>query len=352
MGTAQLRGFWRAKHWLWRDTSALSSVASPRKHRMHKLCSIGLPGPVRPGLANWLCPELWLALRSQCLETRCGLRAASPSRGVLVDFRADIWLPSVPEFYSLSGAVATNPLPRLARPAKADVHNPWKRWIIRKIFRNRARIVGCWFLVGASTSKQTFYFDDGPFSVAILAQSCSGSVSAVPALSELFQLCVATMAGSSSAAAAASEAWDAELHGPAGLHGEYLFIPYDALEAPSGRMSKREPSEKTVLKAVNDRRSRGSQQSFTWPQKGSQVTQPPTVCLSEVANSVRGGGGVGSQPRTSLTAGGWAPPLVPPSERFIRLFARPKDPPDSGHDVSLSVVGMQGPGAGARLQFG
>ena len=160
----QLRGFWRAKHWLWGDTSALSSVASPRKHRMHKLCSIGLPGPVRPGLANWLCPELWPALRSKCLETRCGLRAASPSRGVLVDFRADIWLPPVPEFYSLSGAVATNPLPRLARPAKADVHNPWKRWIIRKIFRNRARIVGCWFLVGASTSKQTFYFDDGPFS--------------------------------------------------------------------------------------------------------------------------------------------------------------------------------------------
>ena len=33
-------------------------------------------------------------------------------------------------------------MPRLARPAKADVQNPWKRWIIRKIFRNRARMVG------------------------------------------------------------------------------------------------------------------------------------------------------------------------------------------------------------------
>ena len=97
----QLRGFLRAKHWSWGDTSALSSVASPREHRMHKLCSIGLPGPVRPGLANWLSPELWPALRSKCLETRCGLRAASPSRGVLVDFRAEIWLPPVPEFYSL-----------------------------------------------------------------------------------------------------------------------------------------------------------------------------------------------------------------------------------------------------------
>ena len=209
---------------------------------------------------------------------------------------------------------------------------------------------GSWW--GHRPRRRLFILTTDPSLVAILAQSCSGSVSAVPALSELFQLCVATMSGSSSAAAAASEAWDAELHGPSGLHGEYLFIPYDALEAPSGRMSKREPSEKTVLKAVNDRRSRGSQQSFTWPQKGSQVTQPPTVCLSEVANSVRGGGGVGSQPRTSLTAGGWAPPLVPPSERFIRLFARPTDPPDSGHDVSLSVVGMQGPGARAHLQFG
>ena len=205
---------------------------------------------------------------------------------------------------------------------------------------------GSWW--GPRPRSRLFILTTDHSPVAILAQSCSGSVSAVPALSELFQLCVATMSGSS--AAAASEAF--ELHGSCGLHGEYLFIPYDALEAPSGRMSKREPSEKTVLKAVNDRRSRGSQQSFTWPQKGSQVTQPPTVCLSEVANSVRGGGGVGSQPRTSLTAGGWAPPLVPPSERFIRLFARPKDPPDSGHDVSLSVVGMQGPGAGARLQFG
>ena len=212
---------------------------------------------------------------------------------------------------------------------------------------------GSWW--GPRPRSRLFILTTDPSLVAILAQSCSGSVSLVAAFPELFQLCVATMSGSSSAAVAAhGPAWlgrpALELPGPPGMYGEYLFIAYDALE--THRISKREPAEKTVLKIVNDRRSRGSQQSFTWPQKGSQVTQPPTVCLSEVANSVRGGGGVGSQPRTSLTAGGWAPPLVPPSERFIRLFARPKYPPDAGHDVSLSVVGMQGPGARAHLQFG
>ena len=41
-----------------------------------------------------------------------------------------------------------------------------------------------------------------------------------------------------------------------------MFIPFDVLEVD--KMSKKEPSQKTVMKLVNDRRRRGSQQSFTW----------------------------------------------------------------------------------------
>ena len=90
------------------------------------------------------------------------------------------------------------------------------------------------------------------------------------------------MSGSSSAAVADNgPAWLGSpalvLPGPPGLYGEYLFIAYDALEGH--RMAKKEPAQKTVMKLVNDRRRRGSQQSFTWPQKGSQGTEPPTVCF-------------------------------------------------------------------------
>ena len=139
-------------------TSAFSFVASPMKHRMHKLCSIGLSGPARPGLANWLCPELGLALRSQCLETRCGLRAASPSRGFLVDFWADIWLRPVPEFIVSIELWQQILCQGSLRLAKADVQNPWKCRIIRKIFRNRAIIVGCWFLGGGLDLEADFLF--------------------------------------------------------------------------------------------------------------------------------------------------------------------------------------------------
>ena len=69
------------------------------------------------------------------------------------------------------------------------------------------------------------------------------------------------MSGSSAAAATAR---DAALGGDpvVGLYGEWMFIPFDVLEVD--KMSKKEPSQQTVLKLVNDRRRRGSQQSFTW----------------------------------------------------------------------------------------
>ena len=81
----------------------------------------------------------------------------------------------------------------------------------------------------------------------------------------------------SPSAAVAAYGHELVLPGPPGLYGEYLFIAYDALEGH--RMAKKEPAQKTVMKLVDDRRRRGSQQSFTWPQKGSQVTEPPTVCF-------------------------------------------------------------------------
>ena len=102
--------------------------------------------------------------------------------------------------------------------------------------------------------------------------------SVAPAFFQLVRLFmlgrVATMSGSSSAAAAAS---GSAIGPPLGPQGEYLFIRYDALVG--GRMDKKEPAQKTVMKLVNDRSRLGSQQLFTWPLKGFEVTEPPTFCF-------------------------------------------------------------------------